>query len=130
MHSASVYPRGGPGGHPPGYPGAYPAGYPAGFPGAYPPPAVYPGMYPYDPAAPYGYDRRGRPFSHKSKILAGVLQLLFGTFGAGRFYTGHIGMAVAQLLTCGGLGFWAIIDGVLFLASEDRTDASGRVLRS
>ncbi|MGK5531684.1 TM2 domain-containing protein [Streptomyces sp. URMC 129] len=118
-------------------PGAYPGGYPAPgpFPGAHPYPAGgypvgYPGAYPYDPSAPFGYDRLGRPYSHKSKILAGVLQLLFGTVGAGRWYTGHVGMAVAQLLTCGGLGFWAIIDGVIFLASEDRTDSHGRVLRS
>ncbi|MGX1271934.1 hypothetical protein RKD18_005128 [Streptomyces phaeoluteigriseus] len=38
-------------------------------------------------------------------------------------------MGVAQLLTCGGLGIWALIDGILFLTSNDRTDAQGRVLR-
>ncbi|WP_326597373.1 TM2 domain-containing protein [Streptomyces sp. NBC_01803] len=59
-----------------------------------------------------------------------MLQLLLGTFGVGRFYTGHVGIAIAQLLTCGGLGIWAIVDGAIFLASEDRTDSNGLVLRS
>ncbi|MFC9326269.1 TM2 domain-containing protein [Kitasatospora sp. NPDC057015] len=68
--------------------------------------------------------------SDKSKVVAGVLQIFLGGFGAGRFYTGHTGIAIAQLLTCGGLGFWALIDGILFLTSNDRTDAQGRLLKS
>ncbi|MDT0343155.1 TM2 domain-containing protein [Streptomyces litchfieldiae] len=109
----------GPGGYPqPGQPG----------PGGYPPPG--PGGYPPDPNAPFGYDRLGRPYSGKSKIVAGVLQILLGSFGAGRWYTGHTGMALAQLFTCGGLGIWALIDGIMFLVSEDRTDAQGLVLKS
>jgi len=75
-------------------------------------------------------DPQGRPLSDKSKVVAGVLQLFLGGFGAGRFYTGHIGMAVAQLLTCGGFGIWSLIDGIIFLVSDDRTDSEGRVLRS
>lgn len=71
----------------------------------------------------------GQPYSEKSKITAGVLQILLGGLGIGRFYTGHTGMAIAQLLTCGGLGVWALIDGILFLTSDDRTDAQGLVLR-
>ncbi|GAA2798967.1 TM2 domain-containing protein [Kitasatospora sp. CM 4170] len=67
--------------------------------------------------------------SDKSKIVAGILQLFLGGFGVGRFYTGHVGMGIAQLLTCGGLGFWALIDGIMFLVSNDRTDAQGRLLR-
>ncbi|MGA4538775.1 TM2 domain-containing protein [Uniformispora flossi] len=81
-----------------------------------------------DPNAPFGYDPSGRPFSQKSKVAAGVLQILLGTFGAGRWYTGHKGMALAQLFTCGGLGIWALIDGILFLTSNDRTDSKGFVL--
>ncbi|MFB6890575.1 TM2 domain-containing protein [Kitasatospora sp. NPDC056327] len=68
--------------------------------------------------------------SDKSKVVAGVLQILLGGLGVGRFYTGHIGMGIAQLLTCGGFGIWALIDGILFLTSNDRTDAQGRLLRS
>lgn len=104
----------------PGY--GYPQ-QPGGAPGA-------PGVPGYgDPNAPYGYDPYGRPYSDKSKITAGLLQLFFGTFGIGRFYTGHTGMAVGQLLTCGGCGFWALIDGIMILAGDNVTDAQGRVLR-
>ncbi|CBG70622.1 MULTISPECIES: TM2 domain-containing protein [Streptomyces] len=81
------------------------------------------------PDAPFGHDPQGRPYSDKSKIVAGVLQLFLGTLGIGRFYVGSVGVGVAQLLTCGGLGFWSLIDGILFLTSNDRTDAQGRVLR-
>ncbi|MEU8824126.1 TM2 domain-containing protein [Streptomyces sp. NPDC048636] len=81
------------------------------------------------PDAPYGFDPQGRPYSDKSKIVAGVLQLFLGFIGLGRFYTGSTGVAVAQLLTCGGLGIWALIDDILFLTSNDRTDSRGRVLR-
>ncbi|MFC7614233.1 TM2 domain-containing protein [Actinokineospora soli] len=67
-------------------------------------------------------------FSHRSKVVAGVLQILV-PFGAGRFYTGHYGIAVAQLLTCGGLGVWCLIDGIILLAGSNQTDAEGRLLR-
>ncbi|GAA2920993.1 TM2 domain-containing protein [Streptomyces mexicanus] len=82
-----------------------------------------------NPAAPFGYDPQGRPYSDKSKIVAGVLQLFLGGLGIGRFYVGSVGVGIAQLLTCGGLGFWALIDGIIFLVSNDRTDKHGRVLR-
>lgn len=127
------YPAGGQtGGYPTqpdysGYPGQQP-GYPAPAPGYGYPPAG--GGYAPDPLAPYGYDPYGRPYSHKSKLAAGLLQLLLGGVGAGRWYTGHVGIAIAQLLTCGGLGIWALIDGILLLVREDSTDSQGRVLRS
>ncbi|MFQ3559035.1 TM2 domain-containing protein [Streptomyces gramineus] len=78
---------------------------------------------------PYGHDPQGRPYSNKSKIVAGVLQILLGFLGAGRFYVGSVGIGIAQLLTFGGLGLWALIDGILFLVSHDRTDRAGRILR-
>ncbi|MFE6780389.1 NINE protein [Streptomyces sp. NPDC057702] len=81
------------------------------------------------PDAPYGYDPYGRPYSDRSRVAAGVLQLVLGPLGIGRFYTGHLGMAFAQLLTCGGLLVWSLVDGILLLTSRDRTDATGRVLR-
>ncbi|PWI10980.1 hypothetical protein DIZ27_08965 [Streptomyces sp. NWU339] len=84
---------------------------------------------PPNPQAPFGFDPQGRPYSDKSKIVAGILQLFLGTLGIGRFYVGSVGVGIAQLLTCGGLGFWALIDGIIFLVSNDRTDKQGRVLR-
>ncbi|MFG2027185.1 TM2 domain-containing protein [Streptomyces sp. NPDC048825] len=85
--------------------------------------------YPAEPNAPYGYDPFGRPYSGKSKIVAGVLSVFLGPLGIGRFYTGHTGMAIAQLVTLGGLGVWTLIDGIVLLVSNDKTDAEGRILR-
>ncbi|GAA3655104.1 uncharacterized protein DUF1707 [Lentzea atacamensis] len=94
-----------------------------------PPPGMAAGMGYANPAAPYGYDPiTGVPLSDKSKIAAGVLQLFLGNLGIGRFYTGHVGIAVAQLLTCGGCGIWSLIDGIIILVNGG-TDAQGRKLR-
>lgn len=69
-------------------------------------------------------------YSDRSRVAAGVLQI-FLPFGIGRFYTGHTGIAVAQL--CTSFLFigviWSIIDGVLMLANGG-TDADGRPLRA
>ncbi|HEX7305324.1 NINE protein [Lentzea sp.] len=96
-----------------------------------PPPGLMPppGMGYGNPAAPYGFDpMTGVPLSDKSKVAAGVLQLFLGNLGIGRFYTGHVGIAVAQLLTCGGCGIWSLIDGIIILVNGG-TDAQGRKLR-
>ncbi|MTE20218.1 NINE protein [Streptomyces sp. TRM43335] len=105
-------------------------GQPAyGYPHQAPPPAA-PGSYTGDPNAPYGYDPYGRPYSDKSKVVAGVLSLFLGYLGIGRFYTGHTGLALGQLFTCGGCGIWSLIDGIILLTQDGATDAQGRVLRS
>ncbi|MFF3909087.1 TM2 domain-containing protein [Streptomyces sp. NPDC001848] len=112
-----------------GYPNQ-PPGPPPGYPQyGYAPGAVPPGMYTGDPNAPYGYDPYGRPYSDKSKIVAGVLQFVLGTFGVGRFYIGNVGLGLAQLFTCGGFGIWALIDGIILLTGSNETDSQGRVLR-
>ena len=69
--------------------------------GQYPPPVgPYPGAY-MDPVAPYGrHPLTGEPLSDKSKVVAGLLQLLgmVGILGIGRIYMGQTGLGVAQLL--------------------------------
>ncbi|WP_026424339.1 DUF1707 domain-containing protein [Actinokineospora inagensis] len=94
-------------------PPAYPMS-PPGYPPAYPPP--YGG-----PPAPMG-----EVYSTKSKLVAGLLQI-FLPFGAGRFYTGHYGIAIAQLLTCGGFGIWCLVDGIVLLVNGGH-DGEGRKL--
>jgi TM2 domain-containing membrane protein YozV len=114
-----------------GYPPPYPPP-----PGSYPPHAgPYPPVY-MDPAAPYGrHPLTGEPLSDKSKIVAGLLQLLglFGLVGIGRIYLGYTGLGVAQLIvgiaTCFiGAVIWGIIDAVLILTDKVR-DPEGRPLR-
>ncbi|OHD14691.1 MAG: hypothetical protein A2086_16785 [Spirochaetes bacterium GWD1_27_9] len=42
-----------------------------------------------------------------------ILAILLGTLGVDKFYMGKIGLGIAKLLTCGGMGIWAIIDIIL-----------------
>ncbi|HEX6357707.1 DUF1707 domain-containing protein [Actinophytocola sp.] len=56
--------------------------------------------------------------SERYRLVAGVLQLAF-PFGIGRFYTGHTGIAVAQLvssLLLVGI-IWSWVDGIMMLAN-------------
>jgi hypothetical protein len=82
------------------------------------------------PGAPFGIEpTSGLPYSDKSKVVAGLLQIFLGYLGAGRFYTGHIAIAVLQLCfawaTC---GIWPIVDGIMMLTGKVR-DSEGRPLR-
>lgn len=132
-----------------------------------PPPVVYPPVsgspatapFPttsYQPQAGdvYGYDPvSGQPLSDKSKIIAGLLQLvpgfIFGLGGIGRLYAGHTSLGIAQLVAtfvgwasfwCGfvlafpffifiGAWLWFVIDGIVLLAGRP-VDGKGRLLRT
>jgi TM2 domain-containing membrane protein YozV len=92
------------------------------------------GGYPV-PAGGYGGvdPQTGQPLSDKSKMVAGLLQIFLGGFGVGRFYTGHVGIACAQIgvnvITCFIAGsIWGLIDGIMILVNGG-TDAQGRKLR-
>jgi TM2 domain-containing membrane protein YozV len=109
----------------------------AGYPPPYaPPPGPYPGAY-MDPTAPYGrHPVTGEPLSDKSKVVAGLLQLigLLGFLGFGRIYLGQTGLGIAQLVV--GILFcwllvpviWGIIDAILIFTDQVR-DEHGRPLR-
>ena len=123
---------------PPPQPGYVPPGpqYAPPPPGAYPPPAGgYAGGY-VDPSAPWGrHPVTGEPFSEKSKVVGGLLQLLglFGLVGIGRIYLGYTSLGVIQLvvglITCGiGAIIWGIVDAILILTDKVR-DPEGRPLR-
>jgi TM2 domain-containing membrane protein YozV len=110
-----------------------------GYQSGYPPPLYgqYPGLGAYfDPAAPFGrHPVTGQPLSDKSKIVAGLLQLLglLGIAGIGRIPLGHTGLGVAQLLvgfvTCGvGAVIWGVVDALLIL-TDKVSDPLGRPLR-
>lgn len=87
-----------------------------------PPQSYYPPYnVPYQ--IPYGY-------TQKSKVAAGILGILLGTFGVHNFYLGYTGKAVAQLLlsllTCfmaTPITFiWGLIEGIMILTGSIRTD--------
>lgn len=118
--------------HDPAEPG--PQSQPPGYPPQYPQYSQYPAAGPnFDPSAPYGrHPVTGQPYSDKSKLTAGLLELLalLGIGGIGRFYIGDTGIGVAQLLTglCGIGLIWSIVDGVLMLVGSVN-DPQGRPLR-
>ena len=68
------------------------------------------------------------PVSDKQWIVALLLAFFLGFLGVHRFYTGHIGIGVIQLLTLGGCGIWALIDLILIIVGS-YTDAEGRQLK-
>ncbi len=79
---------------PPPYPQQQPAGQPGGQPGYAAAPTAY-GVHPVT----------GIPYSDKSKLVAGLLQIFLGGFGIGRFYIGDnktgVWQIVVTVLTCG-----------------------------
>ncbi len=115
-----------------------------------PPPANYPPPYGYPPQAPgYGapaghgfHPVSGEPLSDKSKMIAGLLQLLglLGILGVGRMYMGQTTFGILQLVGClafgvitCGFGFivpfvWGIVDAVILMTGSPR-DQHGRLLR-
>ena len=107
---------------------------PYGQPSGYPPPAAgYPAAAGYNPAAPYGvHPVTGIPYSDKTKLVAGLLQILI-PLGIGRFYIGDTKIGVWQVIvtvfTCGLGALWPFIDGIVILAT-DSVDAQGRPLRT
>ncbi len=116
------------------------SGYPSQPPAyglAVPQPNPYlPQPNPYAPQAlaPFGVDPlTGLPYSDKSKLAAGLLQIFLGGLGVGRFYLGNPGMAIAQIVVTWvtfGVGYiWPLIDGIVLLAGQPR-DNAGRPLRS
>jgi TM2 domain-containing membrane protein YozV len=103
---------------------------------------------------PYGYDPvTGQALSDKSKLTAGLLQLLLGLFfglgGVGRLYAGQVGFGITQIVAslvgwvCFWCGFvlivpflfygamvtWFVIDGIVMLAGRP-VDGQGRLLRA
>ena len=69
----------------------------------------------------------------KSRVAAGILGILLGSFGVHNFYLGFTGRAIAQLLitvlTCGiGAfisGIWGLVEGIMILTGQNAFDAEG-----
>ena len=70
--------------------------------------------------------------SDKSRIAAGLLQIIFPAFGIGRIYLGYVGIGIAQIILaffCCGVGaIWGVIDGIYILCGGTKTDADGQRL--
>jgi hypothetical protein len=56
-----------------------------------------------------------------------LLSIFLGGIGVHRFYTGHTGIGIVQILTLGGCGIWTLID-VIMIATGSFKDAKGNFL--
>lgn len=81
----------------------------------------------------------------KSKIVAGLLGIFLGCYGAHNFYLGYTSRAVTQLvltlvgivLSCVvvgvflvvGIQIWGLVEGIMILAGKIETDAKGIPLK-
>ena len=73
------------------------------------------------------------PVGAKSKLVAGLLGIFLGALGIHNFYLGFTGKAVLQLIlywfTCGIIGLWGFIEGILILCGKIDKDAKGMKLK-
>lgn len=51
----------------------------------------------------------------KDPTIVLILSLFLGAYGVDRFYLGDTGLGIGKLITCGGVGIWAIIDWFLIM---------------
>lgn len=73
------------------------------------------------------YSHSNQPTENRWLVTL-LLCWILGVFGAHRFYTGHTGIAIAQLLTFGGCGIWTLVDLIIILLGNFK-DAQGNPIR-
>ena len=67
-------------------------------------------------------------FSEKDWLTTVIISFFLGGLGIDRFWLGYTGLGILKLITCGGLGVWALIDFILILLRRV-PDSNGQPLR-
>ena len=62
-------------------------------------------------------------FNLKDPTTILIISILAGNLGIDRFMIGDTGLGIAKLLTCGGLGIWAIVDWFLIMGRTREVNA-------
>lgn len=69
----------------------------------------------------------------KSKLIAALLGIFLGGWGAHNFYLGFTKRGVVQIILtvccCGAGAIWGFIEGIMILADSIKVDAEGRPLK-
>ena len=73
-----------------------------------------------------------QPAGGKQKIVAGLLGIFLGAYGAHNFYLGNTKKAIIQIVvtivTCGLGSLWGFIEGIMILTGSINTDVNGNPL--
>jgi TM2 domain-containing membrane protein YozV len=48
-------------------------------------------------------------------VIILIISLITGPLAVDRFLLGDIGLGVAKLITCGGLGIWVLVDWIMIM---------------
>ncbi len=59
---------------------------------------------------------------YRNPVIVFIISLFFGTLGIDRFLIGQTGLGIAKLLTCGGLGFWLIVDWFIIMGATKESN--------
>lgn len=62
-------------------------------------------------------------------ITTVLLCFFLGSLGVHRFYTGHTGIGILQLLTLGGCGIWVIVDFII-IVTGGFADSDGNPIKN
>ncbi|MBK6265033.1 TM2 domain-containing protein [Marivirga sp. S37H4] len=53
----------------------------------------------------------------KDPTVSLIVSIVAGSLGIDRFLIGDVGLGIGKLITCGGLGIWAIVDWFLIMGA-------------
>ncbi|NQX82979.1 MAG: TM2 domain-containing protein [Flavobacteriaceae bacterium] len=59
---------------------------------------------------------------YKDPTTSILISIFAGGLGIDRFYIGQTGLGIAKLLTCGGLGIWALVDLFLIMGESKKVN--------